>query len=57
MTLTYIDRPIRAILTDYLGMPKIVEEGSAIYMEPQQYFMSQLYDYLKFIDGIQEVYY
>lgn len=57
MTLTYLDKPFRAILTDYLGMPKIVEEGSAIYMEPQQYFMSQLYDYLKFIDGIQEVYY
>ncbi len=57
MTLTYIDRPFRTILKDYLGMPKIVEEGSAVFMEPQQYFMSQLYDYLRFIDGIQEIYY
>ena len=57
MTLTYLDKPIRAILTDYLGHPKIVEEQSGIYMEPQQYFMSQLYDYLRFLDGIQEEYY
>lgn len=57
MTLTYIDHPIKAILTDYLGLPKIVEEESGIYMEPQSYLMSQLSDYLKFLDGIQEVQY
>ena len=57
MTLDYIDNPTRAILTDYLGTPALVEEQSSIYMEPQSYLMSQTTDYLKFLSGIQEIYY
>lgn len=57
MTLDYIDHPIRAILQDYYGIPKLIEEESCIYMEPQSYLMSQTTDYLKFLSGIQEIYY
>ena len=57
MTLDYIDNPTRAILIDYLRTPAIVEEQSSVYMEPQSYLMSQTTDYLKFLSGIQEIYY
>lgn len=57
MTLDYIDRPIRGVLTDFLGAPGIIEEYSATYMEPQHYYMSQAADYLNLLSGIrQEVY-
>ena len=54
MTLDYIDRPLRAVLTDFMGLPAVVEEYSAVYMEPQHYYMSQAADYLKLLSGIRE---
>lgn len=54
-TLTYIDHGFRTILTDYMGISRLIEERSAIYMQPQFYLMSQLYDYIKFLEGIQYV--
>ena len=54
MTLDYIDRPLRGILTDFTGLPAIVEEYSAVYMEPQHYYMSQAADYLKLLSNIRE---
>jgi hypothetical protein len=57
MTLDYIDNPTRAILIDYLRAPALIEEQSSVYMEPQSYLMSQTTDYLKFLSGIQEIYY
>ena len=53
-TLDYIDRPLKGILTDFLGMPGYVEEYSAVYMEPQHYYMSQAADYLKLLSNIRE---
>ena len=54
MTLDYIDRPLKAMLTDFMGLPAVVEEYSAVYMEPQHYYMSQAADYLKLLSGIRE---
>lgn len=56
-TIEYIDDEFSAVCTDYLGVPLLVNEGSAVYMEPQHYLMSQTSDYLRFLSGIQEVYY
>ena len=56
-TLDYIDAPFRTIMEDYLGIPALVEEESAIYMEPQSYLMSQTTDYLSFLSGVQMVNY
>ena len=57
LTLDYIDRPLKAVLTDFFGNPAVVEEYSAVYMEPQHYYMSQAADYLRLLSGIrQEVY-
>lgn len=54
MTLDYIDRPLKAMMTDFMGLPAIVEEYSAVYMEPQHYYMSQAADYLRLLSGIRE---
>lgn len=54
MTLDYIDRPLKAMLVDFMGLPAVVEEYSAVYMEPQHYYMSQAADYLKLLSGIRE---
>lgn len=54
LTMTYIDRPKAAICTDYLGDERIVYEFSAVHAQPQDYYMSQHEDYLRFIQGIQD---
>ena len=54
-TLDYIDNGFRTICTDYLGVPAIVTERSAIYMEPQNYCMSITDEYRKLLRGVQIV--
>ena len=54
LTMTYIDKPKAAVCTDYLGNERIVYEFSSVHAQPQDYFMSQHEDYLRFIQGIQD---
>ena len=53
-TLTYIDTPQVDIVTDYQGHKSPVYELSSIHMEPQSYFMSQTYEYMRFLQGFQD---
>ena len=48
-TITYIDRPTIATVTDYLGNEKVCVEFSSIHMEPQDYSMSRTQEYLDFL--------
>ena len=54
-TIDYIDHGFAAICTDYLGIPTIVTEQSAVYMEPQNYKMSITNDYRELLMGVQHV--
>lgn len=55
MTLTYLDDYKTGIVTDYLGNVSTFKAPSAIHMEPQGYEMGIMTEYLKFLNGIQEV--
>ena len=55
LTMTYIEEEMVGTLVDYLGNPGTYHELSAIHMEPQSYYMSQLGDYIKFLKGVQYV--
>lgn len=48
-TITYIDKPTIATVTDYLGNSKVCMEWSSIHMEPQDYSMSRTQEYLDFL--------
>ena len=54
-TMTYIEEEMAGTLVDYLGNKSTYHELSAIHMEPQAYFMSQVGDYIKYLKGIQYV--
>lgn len=53
-TVTYIDEPTYAEVTDYLGNTKLCIEMSSIHMEPQDYSMSRTQEYLDFLRGFQD---
>lgn len=57
MTLTYIEDEKKGMLVDYLGNSAEYYEKSAVFMEPQSYYMSLVGDYIKFLRGIQYVEY
>lgn len=48
-TITYIDKPTIASVTDYLGNKKVCMEWSSVHMEPQDYSMSRTQEYLDFL--------
>lgn len=54
-TITYIEGEDEGDVTDYLGNTAHYHELSAIYMEPQAYFMSVLTEYKDFLEGVQYV--
>lgn len=54
-TVTYIENEDEGELVDYEGIPGHYHELSAIYMEPQGYYMSILTEYKDFIEGVQYV--
>lgn len=51
----YLDNGFTTICTDYLGIPAIVSETSAVYMEPQEYVLSITKEYRDLIKGVQHV--
>lgn len=53
-TITYLDKPTIATVTDYLGNQKVCLEWSSIHMEPQDYSMSRNQDYLDFLFGFTD---
>ena len=53
-TVTYIDNPTCANITDYLGNKAACVELSSIHMEPQDYSLSRSAEYIKFLLGFQE---
>ena len=53
-TLTYVDNGGTSKCKDYLGQPKLVMELSYIYMEPQEYNMSQSTEYVRFLKGFRD---
>ena len=53
-TITYIDKPTIATVTDYLGNRKVCMEWSSIHMEPQDYSMSRTQEYLDFLFGFSD---
>ena len=57
MTMTYIDHPTSGYITDYLGKECLFHELTSVHMEPQNYYMSVVGDYIKFLEGVQYVEY
>ena len=55
-TLDYIDYGFTAVCTDYLGIPSVVTEKSAVYMEQQMYKMSITDEYRRLLLGEELVY-
>lgn len=53
-TITYIDKPTCATITDYKGNSKFCLEWSSIHMEPQDYSMSRTAEYLLFLQGFSD---
>lgn len=53
-TLTYIDVPSITKVKDYLGKSALCYEQSVIHMEPQSYYMSQSYEYMRFLEGYRD---
>ena len=53
-TITYIDNPTFAEVTDYLGNKRICIELSSIHMEPQDYSLSRSAEYINFLKGYQD---
>ena len=54
-TVTYIENIQEGTVIDYTGKPGDFHELSAIYMEPQGYYMSILTEYKDFLEGVQYV--
>ena len=54
-TVDYIDGGFRALCTDYKGIPSVVVEESAVYMEPQPYQMSITSEYRSLLEGVYHV--
>lgn len=54
-TVTYIEQIQEGEVQDYLGKMGHFKEQSAIYMEPQGYYMSILSEYKEFLEGVQYV--
>ena len=54
-TITYIEHEDEGDLQDYTGLIGHYHELSAIYMEPQGYYMSILTEYKDFLEGVQYV--
>lgn len=54
-TVTYIEQKQDGEVIDYLGNSGEFHELSAIYMEPQGYYMSILTEYKDFLEGVQYV--
>jgi hypothetical protein len=52
---TYIDTPIKCVITDYQGNTTEVEELSSLYMEEADYTLSIGAQYANFILGIREM--
>lgn len=55
LTHTYLDDDQEGILTDYLGVPKLYHEKSAIHMEGASYEMDILAQYIDYLRGYQEI--
>lgn len=53
-TITYIDNPTYAKITDYLGNTRTCIELSSIHMEPQDYSLSRSAEYINFLKGYQD---
>ncbi|MBO7693173.1 MAG: hypothetical protein J6T10_11145 [Methanobrevibacter sp.] len=53
-TLTYKDSVLVDQCTDYLGKTVTIYELSYIHMEPQSYYMSQTYEYIRFLRGFRD---
>lgn len=53
-TITYIDKPTCAKVTDYLGNSKVCFEWSSVHMQPQDYSMSRTQEYLDFLFGFSD---
>lgn len=51
----YIDNEFRVQVVDYLGIPAIAHETSAVYMEPQPYMMSITSEYRSLLEGVFHV--
>lgn len=54
-THTYIDKPIRGRVTDYLGNTAPYYEKTCVHMEEAEYSLSLSQDYIEYILSIQEV--
>lgn len=54
-TVDYLDNGFSTICTDYLGIPSIITERSAIYMENQPYLMSITNEYRELLRGVEHV--
>lgn len=54
-TITYIEKEDEGEVLDYNGVQGHYHELSAIYMEPQGYYMSILTEYKNYIEGVQYV--
>jgi hypothetical protein len=55
-TLDYLDHGFTTVCTDYLGIPAIITEKSAVYMEQQMYKMSITDEYRRLLLGEENVY-
>ena len=55
LTHTYLDDDQEGILTDYLGVPGLYHEKSAIHMEGASYEMDILAQYIDYLRGYQEI--
>lgn len=53
-TITYIDNPTYAKITDYLGNTRTCIELSSIHMEPQDYSLSRSAEYINFLKGFKD---
>lgn len=53
-TLTYIDKPVIDVCTDYQGKKVLTYELSSIHMEPQSYYLSQTADYINYLRGFRD---
>lgn len=54
-TITYIDKPISAYVTDYLGKTALINEKSCVHSEEEAYLMSITKEYLDYLKGIRKI--
>ena len=55
LTHTYIDEVQSGRITDYLGKTADYYERSSIHLEPASFTMSQLPQYIKLLEGVEEI--